>query len=94
MNHCITVKELPENLKELSEVIGVEALLKLVDSFGGESIYINKRETVDRWSRNCRIRSEFTGANYRELARLHGLTVAMIRNIVDNKHKTAKLAAS
>lgn len=94
MDYCVTVEELPENLKEISDVIGLEAVLKLVNNYGGESIYINKKETVDRWLRNRRIRRDFTGSNYRELARLHSLTVAMIRNIVDNEQKTAEFSAS
>jgi len=79
----IYMTDLPDEFRAVAEVIGLEAALKLVSAYGGESLYIVKPETAAREARNRAIREAFDGANYREIARCHGLTVTMVRRIVE-----------
>ena len=78
----IQIEDLPVELAGIAEVIGLPAVLQLVEIYGGEAIYINKRESVYRAARDRQIRAEFNGRNYRELAQEYGLTVSMVRQIV------------
>lgn len=55
---------------------------ELVAEWGGASLYLPRCAFVTMSVRNKKIFSEFTGANYRELARSYGLSEMRIRNIV------------
>lgn len=74
--------DLPPEYREIAEAIGMDAALTLVRIRGGEGIYVPKFEKISRAARDRAIRAEFNGANHRELARRHGLTVSWIYVIV------------
>ena len=80
----IQIEDLPDELREMVDIIGFDNVLALARNYGGGAVYIHEWETVSRGSRDRKIRKEFNGANYRELAQAYGLTVSTIRNIVDN----------
>lgn len=72
--------------RQIAEVIGVENYLKLTREFGGTTIYIAKaEEIVKRNERDEKIREEFDGSNYAQLAVKYGLTEVWVRNIVSEK---------
>lgn len=87
---------LPDDLETdamiaLADTIGIEAVKQIIRTFGGETIYIPKTESVVRAGRDRTIYQEFHGTNYRELARKHNLSVQQIRNIVrDQRRKNPK----
>ena len=70
-----------EQQKALAELIGIENYKKLVEVYGGSSIYIYKRDGFLRLLRDKNIKAEFKG-DYRELARKYNLSEVAIRNIV------------
>ena len=80
------VSKLSEDQKDIVECIGVESYYKLMQYYGGSSIYIPRPSVVDKQMRNKMIVEEFNkGASYKELALKYGLTTIWIRNIVDGK---------
>lgn len=81
----IELSMLPEEYQETAEVIGVEAFLKLCYHYGGSNLYIPKQDRVTRHIRDSKIKKEFKGGNYKELARKFGLSESHIRKIVGNK---------
>lgn len=82
----LTIDDLREEQKQIAETIGVDAYLQLSKVFGGTTIYIAKAdEIVKRNERDQRIREEFDGSNYSQLAVKYGLTEVWIRNIVYDK---------
>ena len=70
-----------EQQRSLAELIGIENYKKLVEVYGGSSIYIYKRDGFLRQLRDKNIKAEFKG-DYRELARKYNLSEVAIRNIV------------
>lgn len=74
--------DLPEECRQIAEVIGFDALLKLILMRGGEHVYFPKLESIVSAARNQAIREAFNGRNYRELAKRYGLTVRWVRVIV------------
>lgn len=70
-----------EQQRSLAELIGIENYKKLVETFGGSSIYIYKRDGFLRLLRDKRIKAEFKG-DYRELARKYNLSEVTVRNII------------
>jgi Mor family transcriptional regulator len=80
--YAIQAEDLPEDLREIAEEIGLEALLRLVVLRGGEPLYLPKKERLAIAARDRAIVDEFNGRNFCELARKHGLTERWVRVIV------------
>lgn len=79
-------EDLRDEQRQIAEVIGMEPYLELTRKFGGTSIYVAKAEDIQRRIvRDERIRDEFDGTNYSQLAAKYGLTEVWIRNIVYDK---------
>lgn len=78
----ITVDELQKEQKDIAELIGLDEYKKLVEHYGGTSIYIYNTETLLRCNRNAEIRKLFNGYNFKELALKFGLSERSIRMII------------
>lgn len=74
-----------EQQKALAELIGIENYKKLVEVYGGSSIYVYKRDSFLRTLRDKKIKEEFKG-NYKELAQKYNLTEMAIRNIIGEQN--------
>lgn len=84
----IRLEDLSEGQQEVAALIGPENFRKLMEVYGGAYLYIPKTdrlERMERMERNERIRAEFDGYNFRELARKYDLTEITIRSIVSDK---------
>lgn len=66
-----------------SEAIGLEAFTQLTLLCGGQSLYIPKRESLERNARDRDIRARFNGCNYRALAVQFRLSERQIRKIIN-----------
>lgn len=86
----VEIDNLDEEQKALAELIGLDGFRNLVRAFNGTSIYVPKIESIEKIVRDERIKDEFDGGNYRELALKYGLTETWIRNIVLDKAKEIK----
>ena len=81
----VEMESLDEDQKKIAELVGMEGFRNLVRTFGGTSIYIPKVESLEKTVWDQRIREEFDGSNYKELAMRYGLTETWIRSIVLDK---------
>ena len=81
----VEMESLDEDQKKIAELVGMEGFRNLVRTFGGTSIYIPKVESLEKTVRDQRIREEFDGSNYKELAMRYGRTETWIRSIVLDK---------
>lgn len=81
----IRLEDLSEGQQEVAALIGPENFRKLMEVYGGAYLYIPKTDRSERMERNERIRAEFDGYNFRELARKYDLTEITIRSIVSDK---------
>ncbi|MFA7465184.1 MAG: Mor transcription activator family protein [Syntrophales bacterium] len=81
----ITIETLPESYQEVARIVGVDNAIKLSQYLGGLVYYFPQLESLLRKYRDELIRSEFTGANHRDLAKKYGLTEVWIREIVHSK---------
>ena len=63
LEQCLT-----EDDRQLSGIVGTEAFLRLIDTYGGGNVYIPKNDRFERYARNKAIVAEFDGYNFRELA--------------------------
>ena len=81
----LKLQDVPKTYRRICEVIGLENGLKLSEEFGGDKIYIPQTKRVSAKLVHCKIQSEFTGANFDELAQKYGYTETWIREIVGQK---------
>lgn len=75
-------EQLSGEQRELAETVGLDAYKKLIEHFGGCQLYVPKLETVLKEARNKEIKENFTGFNYRELAKKYHVSEMTIRKIV------------
>lgn len=80
----IRLDEIPEDLKDLVEIVGMEAVLKMMEYMGGGVVYIPAR--TFRMARNRYILERFNGDNAYDLARETGVTLRHVYRIVRGKN--------
>ncbi|MCL1807964.1 MAG: hypothetical protein FWG31_09725 [Oscillospiraceae bacterium] len=69
-------------------MIGITAYCKLVETYGGgPPIYIPRLAEVEREQRDESIHKEFTGRNYKELAKKYRLTEMSIKRILKKERQ-------
>ena len=78
----IKIEELEGEQLEIAECVGIDGYRKLVNHFGGTSVYIQKSDTLCINSRNKKIFESFNGYNYKVLARKFNLSEGQIRKII------------
>ena len=79
----IPMSDIPEEYRDIAEAIGMEAFIQLTLLCGGQSLYIPKRESLERGARDRDIRARFDGGNYRALAVQFRLSERQIRKIIN-----------
>ncbi|WP_051273241.1 Mor transcription activator family protein [Desulfotruncus alcoholivorax] len=79
----VRADDLPEPYRELTDLIGLEAVMKIADRYQGTAMYLPKLDIIMRRIRDEKIKNDFKEiGNFKELARKYGLTEVWIRQIV------------
>lgn len=81
----IEKEDFKDDMALLVEAVGVNAAKKIVEIFGGDSLYVPKPESVIRMARDRQIYSEFNGQNQRELMQRYNLTFRRINGIISEQ---------
>lgn len=81
----LTLDDLEGEQKALAECLGLEAYKRLLLMYAGSTFTVRMPDKVTIPLRNKRIRSEFNGYNWGELARKYNLHEKTIRNIVSGE---------
>lgn len=80
---AVEIEDLPDDFREIAEMIGLDAALDLVRSAGGSQIYVPKAETITRGARDRNILAAWERTrDYSLVARIHGLTENHVRAII------------
>jgi DNA invertase Pin-like site-specific DNA recombinase len=82
----IKANELPEPYSTIAFLVGLEETLMLAKELGGTRHYFPKFESLFRDNRNEMIYNEFSGGNYKELAKKYNLSETRIREIINEEH--------
>jgi len=84
--NAVEIDDIPsKDFKTLTTLIGLENALRVAQVFGGEYVYVPKKESIAREARNKDIRDAFNGANYKELGHKYNLSSKTIRWILDGQ---------
>lgn len=79
----ITIDDLDGDQRELAEVIGLEAYLKLVENRGGTTVYVAKQDKLLALKRNAGIVRDFNGYNHRYLALKYNVSDRTVREVLE-----------
>ena len=74
-------EDLTPEQRDIYDCIGSQAYEKLVQRYGGLSIYIAKADSVIRSARDEKIRRDFNGYNFKFLVNKSNLSERTIRSI-------------
>lgn len=89
--NSICKEEVSELFAQIIDEIGLENAKKISRIAGGGNLYIPMVETIERPLRDRRIREQFTGYNFRELAIKYNKSESTIReickDIIDKKRR-------
>lgn len=75
-------EDLPEEMQTISDLIGIENLLKLSHYANGSRIYIPNPEMLLKRARYQQIKEEFDGSNLKELSMRWKMSAEHIRKIL------------
>lgn len=78
----LPVEQFPEPYQTMAREIGVRNTIKLARHFAGMGMYFPKLDDALAVVRNKRIKEEFNGSNYKDLARKYNLTERWIYEIL------------
>ena len=82
MLEFLTESDVPDSVKDVVEVIGMDAFKDLVKLAGGSNLYIPNEASIVKSFRNKKIRESFNG-DYKAISRKFGISEAQVRNIVN-----------
>ncbi len=79
----------------LIDIVGLKIFKRIIETFGGDSFYVPKAESIIRQGRDRQIYKEFRkkGLSYKGLAKKYKLTVSHIRVIINAQQKTYRQAS-
>ena len=75
-------EDIPGDMAWLCDIVGVSAFMRIIDTAGGEILYIPKRQTIELPLKKEAIQKEYDGRNARALARKYGITERRVRAII------------
>lgn len=81
MLEYLTKEDVPDSLRDVVDVIGIDAFKELVRLTGGTNLYIPNEKSIVKPIRNKIIRDSFKGS-YKELSRQFGISEVQVRNII------------
>mgnify|MGYP004516291521 FL=1 len=84
MLEFLTESDFPDSVKDVIDVIGIDAFKGLVKLAGGSLLYIPNESNLVKPIRNRRIREEFKGS-YRDISMKYGISEVQVRNIINKE---------
>ena len=82
MLEFLTESDVPDGVKDVVEVIGMDAFKDLVKLAGGSNLYIPNESNLVKPIRNRMIRDEFKGS-YKDISMKYGISEIQVRNIIN-----------
>ena len=84
MLEFLTESDVPDSVKDVVDVIGIDAFKGLVKLAGGSLLYIPNESNLVKPIRNRMIRDEFMGS-YRDISVKYGISEVQVRNIINKE---------
>ena len=80
----VTYDMLPDNQKNIADIIGVEATLKLCEHYGGDDLYVPQNDRIKNRLRDRQIQRLYAEKNYKVsfLKEQYGLSGRRVRGVI------------
>jgi Mor family transcriptional regulator len=79
----VQLEDLPEEFREIAEVIGLDRALGLADYINGAQVYIPKKDTIVRRAKYRRILADFEECrDYGQVAMRFNLSESHVRRLI------------
>ena len=75
----IRLEDLPEDTHQLVEIVGMEKMIEIVKSYGGDTLYIPMYSSLLRCDKTKKVVKEYNGKNGRALMRKYGITYSQLQ---------------
>ena len=82
MLEFLTENDVPDSIKDVVDVIGIDAFKDLVKIAGGSLLYIPNESNLVKPIRNRMIKEEFKGS-YKDISAKFGISEVQVRNIIN-----------
>ena len=82
MLEFLTENDVPDSIKDVVDVIGIDAFKALVKLAGGSLLYIPNESNLVKPIRNRMIKEEFKGS-YKDISAKFGISEVQVRNIIN-----------
>ena len=82
MLEFLTENDGPDSIKDVVDVIGIDAFKDLVKLAGGSLLYIPNESNLVKPIRNRMIKEEFKGS-YKDISAKFGISEVQVRNIIN-----------
>ena len=82
MLEFLTYSDIPDSIKDIVDVIGMDAFKDLVKLAGGSNLYIPNESNLIKPIRNRKIKEEFKGS-YKDISVKYGISEVQVRNIIN-----------
>lgn len=80
----LTEEDIPDSVKDIVEVIGLDNFKELVKLAGGSIVYIPNESNLVKPIRNRMMREEFKGS-YKDISVKYGISEVQARHIINTK---------
>ena len=84
MLEFLTESDVPDSVKDVVDVIGIDAYKGLVKLAGGSLLYIPNESNLVKPIRNRMIKEEFKGS-YKDISMKYGISEVQARNIINKE---------
>lgn len=81
----ILIEDLPENVHQMVNIIGLEKFIEISKIYGGTSVYFPMYKTLCVRDRNRKIVNEFNGKNSEFLRKKYNVSYAQVRSLVKDR---------
>ena len=82
MLEFLTYSDIPDSIKDIVDVIGMDSFKDLVKLAGGSNLYIPNESNLIKPIRNRKIKEEFKGS-YKDISVKYGISEVQVRNIIN-----------
>ena len=77
----IKKEDIPHNMINMLNIVGMEKLIKISKVYGGANLYIPLLKELQKQARNREIIKAYNGFNAKELSEIYDLSVSHIHRI-------------
>ena len=81
----VEIKDIPENMINMVNIVGIRKFLEITKIYGGSSVYIPLYKSIIRPARDRDIIKKDNGFNAKELAKMYNLSVYNVKRIIQSK---------